>query len=1013
MNLLIGQSIGRYHILEKLGEGGMAVVYKAYDTRLDTDVALKIIRTEKITSEAAPTVRKRFENEARKTARLTHPNIVPVIDYGEYEGTPFLVMKYLPGGTLKEYTGKPMSYKEAINIVIPILEALDYAHRNGIIHRDVKPGNILITESGEPMLSDFGIAKVLEASEETLDRLTVTGIGIGTPEYMSPEQAKGQSVDARTDIYAVGIVLYELITGRRPFIADTPLAVVIKQTTDALPSPRSFVPEIPESVVRVLYKALAKSPEDRFKNAREFIYWLKKIDSPKVMELTIPLPKETQLIAPKTNKKWWLLGLIPIILITVGALLQMRKGFSGIAIKANQTQMLPLVEEPTMTLMPTKTVTPIPTAEITMAPTADNSYLFTNPYLGPALDGGYRSIGKGTITDSDITPDSRFLIVATNLGLYVYEVETLELTRYLPVEEELNQVEVNPDGTGFVTTDYKGNLTVWDLPTFEKRESILITNQGVKDIEFNHDGSRLILACLDQAVRIMDTASSEIKETVFMESRVPVSVGAHPSRGIFAVSFEDDTFRIFDIENGEELVSVGRPQVIEETYYSDSYTNEDYARLDFSRVHFSLDGSHLFFSDSDSRIAYNTSNYEEVFTYKKTWGFTESKDLIKSAAIKDGSLVITNFETGNQKVFIPSYRFFGYIINLSDLELLFSPDSTRLFRVGNNYIIVYDLEDDFKTYSLPGYDFYDYIDYRQNTNQLIVHSYANPSGQYLPTIWDEHLEPVIGFEDPVDENNYHSSPSPWDFFKQSPDGKFFVGTLNNSDFLYLWESETGKLIKRLASISKSNRSLSFSWDNEEIAVGMEDGSVKILSIALGGFTHTINTRQGWASVFYTPDGKTLLTIGTDMTIRLWDTENYALKKTIQRNSIINCLDFVNNGRIMITGDENGKIITWDTSTWEIIDQRVASSENSIVDIRFSHNQDKFALISGDTIQFWDYPGMEKIDEIVVSTPLVHISFSGDDRYILSSNIYSIMLESHHWAGPKALRSSAIIWQVNE
>jgi len=997
MQDLIGISFGRYHILEKLGEGGMAVVYKAFDTRLETNVALKIIRTEKITSEAAPTVRKRFENEARKTAKLTHPNIVPVIDYGDYLGTPFLVMKYLPGGTLKKLTGKPMPYIEAINLIMPILEALDYAHRNGIIHRDVKPGNILLTESGEPMLSDFGIAKVLEVGEETMDQLTVTGVGIGTPEYMSPEQAMGHHVDARTDIYAIGVVLYELVTGRKPFIADTPLAVVIKQTTDTLPSPRSFVTEVPEPVERVLFKALAKNPEDRFKNAREFIYWLKKIDSPEVMQLQIPTQKEISPIEPKPFKKRWIWGLIPITLLAVGIIFLMKNGFARTAIVPTQTQALPLVEEPTMTLMPTKTVTPIPTAEITMAPTADNSYLFTNPYLGPALEGGYRSIGKGTITDSDITPDSRFLIVATNLGLYVYEVETLELTRYLPVEEELNQVEVNPDGTGFVTTDYKGNLTVWDLPTFEKRESILITNQGVKDIEFNHDGSRLILACLDQAVRIMDTASSEIKETVFMESRVPLSVGAHPSRGIFAVSFEDDTFRIFDIENGEELVSVG------ETHNSYPYTSEEYAMFDFSRVHFSMDGSQLFFSTSGSYTAYNTSIYEEVFTYERTWGFTESKDLSKSAAIKDDSLVITNLETGDQKVFISSDVSLGATIYGGFLELLFSPDATRLFRVGNNYIIVYDLEDDFKTYSLPGYDFYDYIDYRQNTNQLIVHSVANPSGQYSPTIWDEHLEPVIGFEAPVDDNHYNSGYDSWDFFIQSPDGKFIVGTLNNSDFLYLWESETGKLIKRLASVSKSNRSLSFSWDNEEIAVGMEDGSVKILSIALGGFTHTINTRQGSASVFYTPDGKTLLTIGTDMTIRLWDTENYALKKTIQRNSIINCLDFVNNGRIMITGDESGKIITWDTSTWEIIDQRVASSENSIVDIRFSHNQDKFALISGDTIQLWDYPGMEKIDEIVVSTPLVHISFSGDDRYILL--ITNDLYYYNHMRG--------IIWQLNE
>jgi len=275
MTNLIGQSLGRYHILEQLGEGGMATVYKAFDTRLETDVAVKVIRTENLTLGTMERALKRFEREAKALARLTHPNIVKVTDYGEYEGKPYLVMPYLPGGTLKQRLGKPIPWQEAARLLIPIAEALDFAHSQNIIHRDVKPSNILLTQSGQPMLTDFGIAKILDL-EETQD-LTGTSAAIGTPEYMAPEQATAKTVDRRADIYSFGIVFYEMLTGRKPFVADTPMAVLIKQATEPLPSPRRFVPNLPDAVEKVLIKALEKQPENRYQSMKEFIIAVKEL----------------------------------------------------------------------------------------------------------------------------------------------------------------------------------------------------------------------------------------------------------------------------------------------------------------------------------------------------------------------------------------------------------------------------------------------------------------------------------------------------------------------------------------------------------------------------------------------------------------------------------------------------------------------------------------------------------------------------------------------------------------
>ena len=273
---LDGKSLGHYQILSQVDEGGMATIFKAFDTHLERNVAIKIIRKESFSPNLLALVLKRFEREAKSLAQLSHPNIVKVIDYGEYESSPYLVLEFLSGGTLKHrlHAGN-ISPHQAVSWLIPMAQALDYAHHRGVIHRDVKPSNILFTETNEPMLSDFGIAKILDTNVS--DALTGSGVGIGTPEYMAPEQGLGLPVDARTDIYSLGIVLYEILTGRKPFQADTPLAVVLKHVNEPLPNPAQFNPTLPPVAERILAKALAKSPDDRYTDMADFSKALREI----------------------------------------------------------------------------------------------------------------------------------------------------------------------------------------------------------------------------------------------------------------------------------------------------------------------------------------------------------------------------------------------------------------------------------------------------------------------------------------------------------------------------------------------------------------------------------------------------------------------------------------------------------------------------------------------------------------------------------------------------------------
>lgn len=259
---MIGKEINGFHILAKLGEGGMAEVYKALDLKLEREVAIKFLRAS--LGEDEEIGRQRFEFEAKALAKLNHPNIVSVLGYGEYEGRPYLVMDYVPGGTLKDKLGKPMQSEKALALLVPIANALHYAHGKKIIHRDVKPSNILINEDGRPMLTDFGVAKLLE-SDKNLE-LTHTDVGIGTPHYMSPEQGRNQKVGPKSDIYSLGVVLYEMVAGKKPYQADTPFAVLLKHIEDPIPNPRLVVKNLPEGTERLILKALSKDPRNRFES---------------------------------------------------------------------------------------------------------------------------------------------------------------------------------------------------------------------------------------------------------------------------------------------------------------------------------------------------------------------------------------------------------------------------------------------------------------------------------------------------------------------------------------------------------------------------------------------------------------------------------------------------------------------------------------------------------------------------------------------------------------------------
>jgi serine/threonine-protein kinase len=271
MGFATGENVGPYRIIAQLGSGGMATVYKAYHAALDRYVAIKVMHA---AFKEDSTFLARFQREARIVAKLEHPHIVPIYDFNEHEGQPYLVMRFIEGETLKARLQRgPLTISQIMDILRPVCQALGYAHEQGVLHRDIKPSNVLLTPQGGVFLADFGLARIAQAGESTLSQDTM----LGTPHYISPEQAQGQPhLDARTDIYSLGVVMYELLVGRVPFQADTPYAVIHDHIYSPLPMPRCLNPTIPEPYERVLLRSLAKERDDRFTTASDLLAALDK-----------------------------------------------------------------------------------------------------------------------------------------------------------------------------------------------------------------------------------------------------------------------------------------------------------------------------------------------------------------------------------------------------------------------------------------------------------------------------------------------------------------------------------------------------------------------------------------------------------------------------------------------------------------------------------------------------------------------------------------------------------------
>ena len=426
---MIDKTLGKYRIIEHVGSGGMAEVYKAYQPSLDRYVAIKVLHSFLADEEDFLT---RFQREAKVVATLRHPNIVQVYDFDVEDDVYYMVMEFIDGPSLKTrlqemgQEDRRLPPEEAIRIVAAVADALDYAHQRGMMHRDIKPANIMFTQDEQVILTDFGIAKIMNVTG-----LTASGAMIGTPAYMAPEQGMGQTGDERADIYSLGVVLYQLVTNHLPFEANTPFGVVFKHISEPLPLPTALNPDLPPGIEAVVMHALAKDPNNRYQTAKEFAADLERVRAGKPVEpisadLTVvsamaetmighPSPVTPTLPAAPTvrpKRGWGTVLVITLILILLG----------GVALVATRTldRLLAALSLQAGTPTPGVTGTPTPSDALTTQVAAEiDAALATHDALATyEATTGVTSTPTPTLTPTP-TPD----LTATALAACVFDVE--------------------------------------------------------------------------------------------------------------------------------------------------------------------------------------------------------------------------------------------------------------------------------------------------------------------------------------------------------------------------------------------------------------------------------------------------------------------------------------------------------------------------------------------------------------------------------------------------------------
>ena len=965
------EKFGRYQIKRKLGQGGMGSVYHAYDPNFRRDVALKLLDKRLLHDQK---FRQRFEREARAVAKIDHPGIVPIYDFGEDEGALFLVMPLMEGGTLThKLANGPLSLDEATDILRQLAPALDMTHGLKMVHRDMKPDNILFDKYGKPHIADFGIVK----SAESTMTLTAGGI-VGTPAYMSPEQVSSKdTIDGRSDIYSLGIILFQMLSGQRPFDADTPLALALKHVMEQPPSILDLKPELPVGCESILRKALHKEPDQRYQTVAEMVADLERVDTLSLEpgELApIALPDfsaELEAAEPPAPRRRFpvLLVVGGILAIVAAAFLLLRGGGN----EPSATATAPAIAVVADTSTPTATATAVPPTATT-APT--NTAVPPSPTSQPLPE----------LPTSTPTATATPAPVAAVISLE--NIQNLaETMRLAASNEALNSVAVSPDGSRLAAATSAG-LTLFQLPDFAPLDSIVEGNVAV--IAWSPDG-RFLAGSANQTVFIWDSSDGSVVNQLagsatalawepnseqILLGRANGQIALWPiAETATSSSWSDHSGPISQIAwspDGTHFASGSGSSTI--WFRSVDGTGEEGNSFRQNGVHglaWSPDGSRLATAGVDGTVRLETVANGQLQSVNCSGG-----DPL-SIVWLDESTLATGSEDGQIRICDINERqplqTFGNQAGVT--QLFWLAGSNQLLSRGSRdgTVGLWEAADGGQTAVLNQYAQYQEatsVSWSPDNTRLAV---GTTGGTIL--VWsvaEQRVERVLGGHDGGVK-----------LVAWSPDGALIASNGSSDELVRVWQADSGQMVQSFAGHSNTVTAVTWSPDGTVVASSSFDSTLKLWDVASGAElrSFSVNALGQVLFVSRSPNGEEMVATGNTGLVQLRPPDNTRLTVTLNEhgNTPVNAAAWSSDSLRFATGDNGGQILLWSFPVRDNNDPALSwNTQVAVRGLAFAPDDAILAAVVGGNGRFYDpTSGTEVGTPITLHPRSLNVAWSAD------------------------------------